>query len=244
MENRKKEMSFYELKWDTEFFGVSSAKAVLHMPISLNEWSNLQARFRDYQFISITNKNSEPINAQLIGKDTLAFLADVNIQFIKKLVGPFETPTNVTIHQSLEKNNQVTELADFKFSKFTMDPELAKRGGDQVYVQWLINAFDKSDKFFALSRDENDDINGFVLYSFSDNASVIELIAVSPKVTNGGIGTSLFKAVEYATHQQGFNEIIVGTQIRNIGAINFYHKVGCKQVGCHQIYHLWNQILL
>jgi RimJ/RimL family protein N-acetyltransferase len=240
MGNCKKEISFYELKWDTDFFGVNSAKAILHMPLSLNEWHKLQAKFRHYQFISITNQNSDPINAQLIGRDTSAFLVDVNIQFVKKLVDPFEMPKNVTIHQSLERNDQIAELADFKFSKFTEDPELANRGGDQVYSQWLINAFEKPDKFFALSRNEKDKIDGFVLYSFSNNACVIELIAVSLKVSKGGIGTSLFKAVEYATHKQGFKEIKVGTQIRNIGAINFYHKVGCKQVGCHQVYHLWN----
>jgi dTDP-4-amino-4,6-dideoxy-D-galactose acyltransferase len=240
MLNTEKAVSFYELKWDTEFFGVSSAKAILHMPLSLNDWDKLQAEFKDYQFITITNKNSDPNNTQLIGKDTSAFLVDVNIQFVKKLVGPYKIPTNVTIHQSLERNDQITELANFEFSKFTEDQELAKRGGNQVYTQWLINAFEKSDKFFALSTDENDNIDGFVLYSFSDNASIIELIAVSQKVTKGGIGTSLFKAVEFATHQHGFNEINVGTQIRNIGAINFYNKVGCKLVGCHQVYHLWN----
>ncbi|MEC1771901.1 GNAT family N-acetyltransferase [Schinkia azotoformans] len=240
MDNNEKAVSFYDLKWDTDFFGVSSAKAILHIPLALNEWNKLQDKFKDYQFISIMNQNSDPFNTQLIGKDTAAFLVDVNIQFVKKLVDPCEIPTNITIHQSLERNDQIVELANFKFSKFTEDPELAKRGGDQVYSQWLINAFDKPDKFFALSRDENDDVDGFVLYSFSDNASVIELIAVSPKMTKGGIGTSLFKSVEYATHQQGFSEIKVGTQIRNIGAINFYHKVGCKQVGCHQVYHLWN----
>lgn len=240
MENCEKAVSFYKQKWDTEFFGVSSAKAILHMPLSLNEWDNLQAKFKDYQFISIVNQNSNPINTQLIGKGTSAFLADVNIQFVKKLVGPFECPTNVTIHQSLKKNDQITELVNFKFSKFTEDPELVKRRGNQVYRHWLINAFEKPDKFFVLSKDENDDINGFVLYSFINDACVIELIAVSPKVTKGGIGTALFKAVEYATSKQGFNEIKVGTQLRNIGAINFYHKVGCKQVECHQVYHLWN----
>jgi dTDP-4-amino-4,6-dideoxy-D-galactose acyltransferase len=240
MEISEKTVSFHELKWDTEFFGVRSAKAILHTPITLNEWVKLKSKFNYYQFISIMNENSEPVNTQLIGKDTSAFLADVNIQFVKKLVGPHEIPTNVTIYQSLERNDQIVELADFKFSKFTEDPELAKRGGDQVYSQWLINAFNKPDKFFALSRDENNNVDGFVLYSFSDNASIIELIAVSEKVTKGGIGTSLFKTVEYATNQHGFNEIKVGTQIRNIGAINFYHKVGCKQIECHQVYHLWN----
>lgn len=240
MDTNEKYVSFYELEWDTEFFGISSAKAILHMPLSPIEWDKLQNKLENYQFISITNQNSEPVNAQFIGKNTTAFLADVNIQFSKKLVDTNEIPTNVTIHQSLERNDQIVELADFKFSKFITDPELAKRGGKKVYSQWVINAFEKPEKFFALSRDKNNNIDGFVLYSFSDNACVIELIAVSQKLTKGGIGTSLFKAVEYATHQQGLNEIIVGTQIRNLNAVNFYHKVGCKQVGCHQVYHLWN----
>ncbi|MDM5228348.1 GNAT family N-acetyltransferase [Cytobacillus sp. NJ13] len=240
MESLENAVTFNELKWDTDFFGVTSAKATLHCPLTLDEWEELKTRFKDYQFVSIINKNSEPINSQLIGKNTSAFLTDVNIQFVKKLGGPQEIPANVTMHQSLGRDNQIIEIADFKFSKFTEDPELAKRKGDQVYRQWLFNAFDKPDKFFALSRDENEGINGFVLYSFSDNVNVIELIAVSPLVTKGGIGTSLFKAVEYATHQHGYNEIKVGTQMRNMGAINFYQKVGCKQIGCHQVYHLWN----
>lgn len=233
-------VTFNDLKWDTDFFGITSAKAILNRPLTVNEWDELKTKFKDYQFISIMNHNSEPTNAQMIGKDTSAFLADVNIQFVKKLDGQYEMPKHVTIHQSLERNDQILEIADFQFSKFTEDPELAKRGGDQVYRQWLINSFDISGKFYALSKDENGDINGFLLHSYTDNACVIELIAVSQKETKGGIGTSLFKAIEYAAHQRGFNEIKVGTQVRNEGAINFYHKVSCKQVGCHQVYHLWN----
>lgn len=240
MKNIEDVTTLNELKWDTDFFGVASAKSTLYKPLTLNEWLELKTRFKDYQFISIMNMNSEPINAQFIGKGTSAFLADINIQFEKKLLGIDEKPKDVTIHQALEKNDQVIGIADFQFSKFTEDPELAKRGGDQVYHQWLINSFGKTDKFYALSKDEMGNINGFLLFSYADSTCVIELIAVSQKETKGGIGTSLFKAVEYQAHQQGINEIKVGTQVRNLGAINFYHKVGCKQVGCHQVYHLWN----
>lgn len=240
MKNIDKIVTFNKLNWDTDFFGVTSVKAILHRPLSLNEWDELKTRFSDYQFISIMNQNSDPNNSQLIGKDTSAYLVDVNIQFEKKIVGLNAMPNNVTIHQALNRNNQIIEIADFRFSKFTEDPELAKRGGKQVYHQWLINAFEKQDKFYAISKDENSEINGFLLFSYSDDVCVIELIAVPQKETNGGIGTSLFKAVEYTTHQQGVNKIKVGTQVRNMGAVSFYHKVGCKQVGCHQVYHLWN----
>ncbi len=234
-------VSFNKLTWDTEYFGVTSAKAILHRPLSLIEWDELKSKFKDYQFISIVNEQSEPSNSQLIGKDTSAFLADVNIQFEKKL-GPttYEKPTNVTIYRSLQRNEQIVGLADFQFSKFTEDPELEKRGGNQVYVQWLFNAFENPDKFYALSMDEIGEINGFILFSFSKDVCVIELIAVSQKVTKGGIGTGLFKAVEHEAYRKGISEIRVGTQLRNIRAINFYNKVGCRQVGCHQVYHLWN----
>lgn len=240
MINLKNAVTFNDLNWDTDFFGVTSANATIHNPLTLNEWIELKTRFKNYQFISIMNKNSEPINAQLIGKDTSAFLADVNIQFEKKLVGLDEKPKNVTIHQALEKNDQIIEIADFQFSKFTEDPELAKRGGGQIYYQWLINSFGQPYKFYALSRNEKGDANGFILFSYSDSACVIELIAVSKKETKGGIGTSLFKSVEYVAYERGYRSIKVGTQLRNMGAINFYHKVGCKQVECHQVYHLWN----
>jgi dTDP-4-amino-4,6-dideoxy-D-galactose acyltransferase len=240
MHINEQKYTFNKLEWDTEFFGVSSARAVLHQPVSLREWDELSARFREYQFISITNRDSNPINSQIIGKDTSAFLADINIQFEKKLNGLTGIPSNITIHQELEWNEDIVKLADFQFSKFTEDPELAKRGGDKVYHKWVYNSFEKAEKFFALSHNEKGDINGFLLYSYSDSNCVIELIAVSKVKSKGGIGTSLFNAVEHSSQKMGFTKIIVGTQVRNIGAINFYHKVGCKQVGCHQVYHLWN----
>ncbi|MEH7252460.1 GNAT family N-acetyltransferase [Neobacillus niacini] len=233
-------VTFYDLEWDTEYFGIKSAKATLLKPLTINQWNELKNRFIDYQFISVVNQNSEPINAQYIGKDTSAFLADVNIQFGKKVVERYEMPNNITIQNALKRNDQVLAIADFRFSKFTEDPELAKRGGAQVYRQWLINSFDRQDKFYALSTDENGYITGFLLYSLSGNTCLIELIVVSKTASKSGIGTGLFKAVECDIRLKGFNEVIVGTQMRNLGAINFYHKVGCKQIGCHQVYHLWN----
>ncbi len=242
MENNiiKNLFTFYKLQWDTEFFGVSSAKAILHKPLDLIEWKELKKKFEDYEFISIENRNSEPINAQLIGKDTKAFLADVNIQFKKKLTRKKYRFKNVEIYNALQQNKKIVELAKFQFSKFIEDPKLQERGGDQVYRAWVINSFEKSNKYFALYKDENNEINGFLLHSYKDNTCIVELIAVSKNEKHGGIGTSLFRTVEYESVLHGYDEIRVGTQVRNIEAINFYHKVGCKQIGCHQVYHLWN----
>ncbi|MGM0877162.1 MAG: GNAT family N-acetyltransferase [Bacillota bacterium] len=239
--NLENKVSFYTLDWDTEFFGVKCAKAVLNKPLTSSDWIELNARFKDFQFISIENRNSEPINAQFIGRYTSAFMADVNVQFSKKLE---ETengiPNNITFHQALKRNEQIIAIAKFEYSKFTEDLELAKRGGTELYHQWLSNSFERPDKHYALYKDEKGNIIGFLLYSFSDQGCVIELIAVSESANNKGIGSSLVRALECKAYEKNCNEIRVGTQIRNLGAINFYHKVGCKQVGCHQVFHLWN----
>ena len=231
-------VTFYDLQWDTDYFGVACAKAILHEPLENNQWNELKMKFKDYQFISIQNTNSEPTNTRLIGRDTKAFLVDVNIQFVKKLENDYVMPETVKIYQNMKLNEQIVEMANFKISKFTEDPELAKRGGTDVYRHWLINSFGREDKYFAVTRDCNDEINGFLLHSYLDNSCTVELIAVSREKTSSGVGTNLFRAIEYGAYKRGCDEIKVGTQVRNFGAINFYQKVGCKQVGCHQVYHL------
>ena len=79
------EFEFLELEWDTRFFGVSCAKAVLHHPLTLTQWAALKSQCLKYEFVCIMNRNAEPINAQYIGRETSAFLADVNLQFVKDL---------------------------------------------------------------------------------------------------------------------------------------------------------------
>ncbi|NLK63626.1 MAG: GNAT family N-acetyltransferase [Tissierellia bacterium] len=236
---KKKPVSFYELKWDSDFFKVTCAKAILHEPLSRDEWDDLKEKFNDYQLISIENQHSDPVNSQLIGKETSAFLADVNIQFAKKLEFAIEKPDNVTVQNYLAQDEQIVEMAEFRYSKFIEDKEFYKRNGSQIYKQWIINCFNKPDKYFVISRNEKGEIDGFLLHSFSESVCKVELLAVAKNSAGRGIGTRLFRMTEYDAKRKGCDEIRVGTMIRNLNAINFYHKMGCKQIGCHQIYHLW-----
>lgn len=230
-----------DLEWDTVFFGVNCGKVVLHKPLDTDEWELLKKVISKYEFVSITNLNSEPINSQFIGKDTDAFLADVNIQFIKESLNALEIDNHVEIEKNKQYDPQIFEIADFKYSKFIEDPELRKRNGKDVYKQWVLNAFDREDKYFAIYRDETGKINGFLLHSYHDDSCVIELIAVHTSIVEKGIGSKMFDAVEVAAKEKGFSKIEVGTQIRNSNAINFYQKNGCKQVEIHQTYHLWRK---
>jgi len=229
-----------ELAWDTDFFGVTCAKVILSGALSAKEWDELEKEFYRFQFVSIENRNSVSENAISIGSKTKASLIDVNIQFEKKIEGLCEMPSNVNAFRGMKRDERILDIAYFPFSKFIDDPELKKRKGETVYKQWIQNSFDNSDKYFAVAFDEIGLPQGFVLYSYDKNNCIIELIAVSSQIRNVGIGSDLFRAVEHEALLQNCDKIKVGTQLRNIQAINFYHKCGCKQVGCHQIFHLWN----
>ena len=240
MNFEERAFSFTELKWDTVFFGIPCAKAVLRGPVSKRDWDGLKELFNGFRFIVIQNNDSEPVNSKLVGTETAAFLADVNVQFVKKIESAENSgqADGISIFQSMPRDDRILELADFRFSRFIEDPELALRGGDGVYREWIKNSFGKPEKFFAVAE-SGGEICGYLLHSYEKDFCTIELIAVSDKIKKKGVGTGMFESVERAAGERGCSEIRVGTQLRNLPAINFYHKLGCRQAGCHQVYHLW-----
>lgn len=231
--------TFKELDWDTKFFGVSCAKAILTGALSDPEWETLLPKMLRYEFVSIENRNSEPTNARRIGTQTKAFLADVNIQFEKKLEAEGEATPSVQFYEAMERDEQILAMSVFEHSKFIADPELKKRGGGRLHWEWLSNSFGKPGKFFAIARNEKHEATGYLLHSYSDKICTIELISVSGNTRQAGVGSMLLQAVESNAFRRGCDTLHVGTQIQNTGAVNFYHKCGCKQIGCHAVYHLW-----
>jgi len=239
------------LDWDTEFFGVSCAKAVLAEPLPDEAWVELLRGMSAYAFVSIDNRDSDPDNTRRIGTGTKAFLADVNVQFEKILtpdrvslsrwIAPDSEPVpSIRICEAMERDERILGMSVFAKSKFITDPELRKRGGENLHREWLSNSFGKPDKFFAVARDESGAAIGYLLHSYSDRICTIELISVDGTVRHAGVGSKLYRAVEREAFRRGCDTIHVGTQIRNIEAVNFYYKSGFKLVGCHSIFHLWN----
>jgi ribosomal protein S18 acetylase RimI-like enzyme len=231
---------FYKLDWDTKFFGVKSGKIKLFKSINTDQLKKLKYLITDYQFISIENLNSKTKNTKLLGEETNAFLVDTNVQFEKDLKLQTNNYKDIYIKNSLPKNKEILNLSKFEHSKFIRDRELFKRGGGKVYYYWLLNSFNKKDKYFAIFKNDNEVINGYILFSYKDDQCIIELISVSDDCRGLGIGSKLVQSVEHFVYNNGYKKIKVGTQTINHGAVNFYHKLGFKQKECHQIYHLWN----
>jgi len=229
-----------DLDWDTDFFGVKAGKAILTKSLKEFEWCTLRSCISEYDFVVIENKNSDPDNARILGTDTSAFIVDTNIQFAKSITICDDYLACINVFEAMDNNEDIIGMSDYKYSRFLADPFLRLRGGKGVYSEWLKNSFNMKNKYFAIYKDVNSNLCGYALFSFSQAECIIELIAVSNEAKGRGIGESMFQAVEKTAIEKKAFRICVGTQSRNIQAINFYSKVGCRQVGCHQIFHLWN----
>jgi len=232
--------SVFPLEWDSGFFGVSIGKVVLHSALIPSLWADLLESLSNYELVVIENRDANPTNAQLIGTTTNAFIADTNIQFCKESVEWTSPSRTIAISGNVPPDHSILNMTEFEFSRFLDDPKLRERGGERVYREWANNSFEKENKYFGRFIDSSGNLSGYILFSFIDNTCFIELLAVARDSFGRGIGQDLFKAAEQYSHEHRISTIKVGTQLRNLSAINLYHKLGCRQVACRQIFHLWN----
>lgn len=233
-----------KLEWDTNFFEVNSAKIILQEEINENDIEDIVNIIKEnkYKFVTIQNINNNEKNNFLLKNIKNIFLADINIQFIKKnikLEGSNQLlDDKIFIQNKMPYNEDVINISKtaFKYSRFTSDPNL--KNGEKVYFEWTQNAFDKEEKFFICYK-IRDRIVGYLIFSIKEDKCVIELLAVENEYAGQGVGKKLINSLETFCTNNRINTIIVGTQINNIIAQNFYSKCGFKHLSNNSIYHLW-----
>lgn len=229
------------LKWDTDYFGVSSARLNLLGVVDEQDIKEITKLRKQYKFITVANINNVKENNYWLGYQTNAFLADITLQFKKKLSEKIESQDETTyVTNNFPFNIQVINIASasFNYSRFFNDPYLLQNKKERVYVKWTESAFKREDKYFAIcKRDAN--IAGFVLFSFNEDRCTIELVAVDKNYQGNKVGQTLIQSIEPYIISQGFNLIQVGTQVNNVAAIRFYNKMGYHYINCNSIYHWW-----
>lgn len=236
----------YELKplqWDTDYFGVSSARVNLHGIISEKGQEEILEFCSKYDFVTISNFDNINENNLWIGSKTDAFLTDVNIQFMKIVTSIPDCQDEKTyVVHCLSQNKQIAEIArkSFSFSRFFNDKMLPENQAKNIYLNWTENAFGRDGKYFVISEREGT-AAGYILFSFDDDSSVIELIAVDEKYQGQRVGKALIQALESFAVDQGIKKIKVGTQVNNTSAAQFYNAMGFKYISCSSVYHLWRK---
>lgn len=231
------------LQWDTDYFGVRSARANLSGIIDEQDQKVIIDFCKDYDFVTICNFDNINENNQWIGSRTNAFLADTNIQFLKVLeFKPGFQDENTYVVNGLSRNEQILDIArkSFNYSRFFTDPKLSREQAKNIYLHWTECAFCQENKYFVVSEREGN-VAGYILFSFNEDISVIELIAVDEKYQGQRVGKSLIQKMESYVLDHRIQKIKVGTQVNNISAAQFYNALGFKYVSCASMYHLWKK---
>lgn len=231
------------LEWDTDYFGVNSVRVNLSGIVDEKSQEEIIAFCKRYDFVTISNLDNIKENNHWIGNRTNAFLADMNIQFLKILVDkPKNQNENTYVVNCLSRNEKLVDISreSFNHSRFFNDPNLPQDQAKNIYLHWTECAFGQENKYFVISeRDSN--VAGYILFSFNEDSAVIELIAVDEKYQGQRVGKSLIHTMESFVIDQGIKKIKVGTQVNNVSATQFYNAMGFKYVSCGSVYHLWRR---
>ena len=237
------------LDWDTNYFEVNSARVNLKGEIDNSAKDTITDFCKDYEFITISNEGNYNKNNNWIGTKMNAFLADINIKFTKtanlNIIDAEKNMSkcNMSINNFYPRNDEILDIAKdaFQFSRFFNDCNLPFMKTSNIYLHWTECAFDKPDKYFAVSE-INGKVAGYLLFSIHEKqlTSVMELMAVGRSYKGIGIGDTLIKSMDSFIYEKGITQILVGTQLDNIIAARLFLSQGFKYKGCSSIYHLWN----
>ncbi|MGG1557876.1 GNAT family N-acetyltransferase [Geobacillus thermoleovorans] len=239
----RKSFEAFELKWDTEYFLVPSARVILKDNVLTDEYKEIEEFSRQFEFVTITNADNKSKNNYWLTKKLGAFLTDINVQFVKCISNvSFDIDNISDVYEAHPYNQKILDIARnaFKYSRFFNDPFLPSDKAKNIYVHWVEGAFGKLGRYFVTVKIQKE-IAGFLLFSIDEKKeyATIELIAVDPTFRGAKIGKSLVVGMESFLNKKGVSFVKVGTQIDNLAAIRFYTNFGFKYTSCNSIYHYW-----
>lgn len=234
----------FSLDWDTEYFGVESARVNLTGNITEENQKKILEYCASFKFITILNIGNIKENNEWLGKNTKAFLTDMNIQFLKNIKDePILLDKLTEVYNAYPRNEKIIEISEtaFLYSRFYNDSALPKKQAKEIYKHWTECAFKQDNKYFVITR-RNEIIAGYILFSQKkeEKSATIELIAVDENFRGQNVGKSLIYGMESFLLNNNIDHIKVGTQVNNVIAIQFYISCGFHYVGCGSVYHLWN----
>lgn len=235
------------LNWDSDYFEVNSAKVTLYNELNELDKIEIEKWMLNYRFITIVNLNSDKKNNEWIGNYTRAHLADVNIQFTKEiLVSNSDIEyKNLILGNNIAFSNEIMCIASesFKYSRFFNDTKLASPNAEKIYSIWTKNSFMREEKYFVVSKCDNY-INGYIIFNINVNeeSATIELIAIKNGDQGKGVGKKMINGLEQFLSSRGVRRVLVGTQVENVEAINFYSKCNFHLNSISSVYHLWNEV--
>lgn len=212
--------------WDTGFF--KKKMGVLELddstPTALAD--DLEAAKNErYEYVICHLKSPEAKNIHLLESHGF-YLADVGVTWFIE-IDKFATKPRLAAPAAVATTESIPGLKElarsmFVNSRFYSDPFFSKEEADNLHEAWVENSvLGKAANIVFLVEGK-----GFITCKLVDGIGEIALIGVKEGCRGEGIGLSLIdSSVSWFTSRRT-PAIRVKTQLKNIGAMNFYRKLG------------------
>ncbi len=106
------------------------------------------------------------------------------------------------------------------------------------HVDWILS----NEKALTLVEEAKDGrLLAALMLLFEGSACRVLSIAVAPSARRRGIGTKMMEATEAAARERGSNVIRLEVSTGNLGAIEFYRRLGYRTDGVLYGYYSWGE---
>lgn len=224
-------VQFERLAWDSEFFGMPIAKAVVKSS-SPCTWDEI-----------VTSAKQSPFNlVYVFSADSITGAPapiDVKIDYAASLQGGREKDAHIREMNSADDDLYELAYRSGRLSRFFKDNNFEKGAAQRLYREWVDKSVSREIAHDVLVYETMHEKAGFITLGIKDGEARVGLLAVSERYGGRGIGTILMNEAKRRAMLRGCTTIRVATQQQNRAACNFYEKNGFAKTDNTFVYHLW-----
>lgn len=229
-------MKIFPLGWDSEFFRLRIAKAIVASGEDIIALSAQEGKLREqFDLIYIFSEPGLEIpfkQARLVDKKTV-FYFPASLRFN---INP-----SIEEWRSLDTTEDLLSLAliSGKYSRFKTDIFFPTGSYERLYTQWIKQSVNKTiaTEVFCYMIDQTP--RGLLTLARKNGNNSIGLVAVDEDYQHRGIGTALVRHAVSYVHDHSSGGIYVATQMDNEPACQLYSKCGFFQESVNYIWHWW-----
>jgi dTDP-4-amino-4,6-dideoxy-D-galactose acyltransferase len=125
-------------------------------------------------------------------------------------------------------------------SRFYTDPKFPNNLCDELFRTWIQNDIAGRSDVVFVGEVENE-LAGYlsVIFDSVNESTAISLVGISPEFQRRGIAKALLARAQNWALNQGAKEMVVATQVQNIGALRLYEANGFSVVKTETWFHWW-----
>ena len=229
-------MEIVPLHWDSDFFGLRIAKAVVALEEDILDLSRQEGNLRNhFDLIYIFSEPGFEIPFEN------AWLVD------RKAVFSMSSPKNYEVNPSIASwNSPIASdtlislaLVSGKYSRFKLDESFPAGSYERLYTRWIEQSVNKAMATDVFCYMVDDCPRGLVTLDFHDGQGVIGLVAVDEGFQHRGIGKALIKHAISFVHELKGERLSVATQMDNEPACRLYSGCGFSLESVTKIWHWW-----